>query len=387
MSTVLLSVGDASGDVYASDFVRELRALRPEMQFVGLGGAEMAKAGVEIVADQRDVAVGGLLELLPDLHRIVRTWRRMVGALRARRPDLVVLVDSSGFNIPFARRARRLGIPTLYYVSPQVWGWRTRRIRKIARWVNRLAVIFPFEPAVYADTGVCVEFVGHPLVERLRESSARLDRGSARSALGLASNASVVALLPGSRRSEMRHLLPLHLDTARVLHARDPRICFVLPRASSVEPASLDEQIRRAKLPSLLELVVVDGRAHEVLCAADAALLKPGTSTLEAALLGCPAVVAARASRLTAALLRRLVVVDSLTMPNLIAGEPIVPEFLQEQADPERIADAVQSLLAGPARERQLARFAGLRESLSQGGAARRAAEIAAEMIVARLGA
>ena len=386
MSTVLLSVGDASGDVYAGDFVRELRALRPEAQFVGMGGAEMAQAGVEIAVDQGDVAAGGLFELLPDLHRIVRAWRRMVATLRARRPDLVVLVDSSGFNIPFARRAHRLGVPTLYYVSPQVWGWRTRRIYKIARWVNRLAVIFPFEPAVYAETGVSVEFVGHPLVERLSESSAKLDRESARSALGLDPDASIVALLPGSRRSEMRHLLPLQLDTARVLHARDARIGFVLPRASSVDRALLEEYIRRAQLPSLLQIDVVDGRAHEVLRAADAALLKPGTSTLEAALLGCPQVVAARASRLTAALLRRLVRVDSLTMPNLIAREPIVPEFLQEAADPERIADAIQSLLAGPARVRQLERFADLRESLSQGGAARRAAEIAAEMIVARLG-
>jgi lipid-A-disaccharide synthase len=185
--------------VYAGDFVRELRALHPGTRFLGLGGAEMTRAGVEIVVDQRDLGASGLVELIPDLHRIVRTWRRMVAALRAERPDLVVLVDSSGLNIPFARRARRLGVPTLYYVSPQVWGWRTGRIRKIARWVNRLAVIFPFEPAVYADTGVPVEFVGHPLVERLRESSTKLDRATARSALGLDANASIAALLPCGR--------------------------------------------------------------------------------------------------------------------------------------------------------------------------------------------
>jgi len=348
MSTVLLSVGDASGDVYAGDFVRELRALRPGTQFLGLGGAEMAKAGVEIVVDQRELAVSGLIELIPDIHRIVRTWRRMVAALRARRPDLVVLVDSSGLNIPFARRARRLGVPTLYYVSPQVWGWRTGRIRKIARWVNRLAVIFPFEPAVYADTDVPVEFVGHPLVERLRESSAKLDRATAREMLGLDVDVPIAALLPGSRRGETRYMLPPLLETARVLHARDPSIHFVLPVAPSVERAVIEDRIP---------------------------------------LLGCPLVVVARSSRLTAAVLRRLAVVEFLAMPNLIAGEPIVPEFIQEDAEPERIADAVQALLAGAAREQQLARLAVVRESLSKGGAARRAAEIAAEMIGARLGA
>jgi lipid-A-disaccharide synthase len=387
MSTVLLSVGDASGDVYAGDFVRELRALCPGTHFLGLGGAEMAKAGVEIVVDQRELAVSGLVELIPDLHRIVRTWRRMVAALRARRPDLVVLVDSSGLNIPFARRASRLGVPTLYYVSPQVWGWRTGRIRKIARWVNRLAVIFPFEPAVYADTDVPVEFVGHPLVERLRESSARLDRATARDMLGLEARAPIVALLPGSRRAEMRYMLSPQLETARVLHARDPSIHFALPVAPSVERGMLEERIRRAQLPASLRLHVVDGRAHEVLSAADVALVKPGTATLEAALLGCPLVVVARSSRLTAAVLRRLAVVEFLAMPNLIAGESVVPEFIQEGADPERIADAVQALLTGAARAQQLARLAVVRESLSKGGAARRAAEIAAEMIGARLGA
>jgi lipid-A-disaccharide synthase len=381
MSTVLLSVGDASGDVYASDFVRELRARLPDTRFLGLGGAEMEKAGVELVVNQRDVAVSGLFELLPDLHRIVRAWQRMTAALRAARPDLVVLVDSSGFNIPFARRARRLGCPTLYYVSPQVWAWRTGRIRKLARWVNQLAVIFPFEPAVYAGTRVPVEYVGHPLVERLARVSAGVDREGARRELGLPANARIVALLPGSRGSEMRHLLPLQLEVARVLHARDPRIHFVMPRAASIARETLDEGIRAARLPSLLQIDVLDGHSLDALRAADVALLKPGTSTLEAALLDCPIVVAARTNALTAWLLRRLVRVDTLTMPNLIARSPIVPEFLQGDARPDAIADAVLALLEGPARDTQRARLAGVRQALSKGGAAVRAAEIAAQML------
>ncbi|HKA14933.1 MAG TPA: lipid-A-disaccharide synthase [Myxococcota bacterium] len=380
MSTVLLSVGDASGDVYASDLVRELRARVPDARFVGLGGAEMEKAGVELVVQQRDVAVSGLFELLPDLHRIIRAWRRMTAALRAVRPDLVVLVDSSGFNLPFARRARRLGCPTLYYVSPQVWAWRPRRIHKLARRVNQLAVIFPFEPAAYAGTRVPVEYVGHPLVERLR-ASAEIHRETARRELGLPSGARIVALLPGSRGSEMRHLLPLQLEVARVLHARDARIHFVLPRAASLAREALEAGIRAARLPSLLQIDVLDGRSQVALRAADAALLKPGTSTLEAALLDCPMVVAARTNRLTAWLLERLVRVDTLTMPNLIAGEAIVPEFLQEAARPEAVADAVLALLDGPARDAQRARLAVVRRALAKGGAAVRAAEIAVEMM------
>jgi lipid-A-disaccharide synthase len=380
MKTVLLSVGDASGDVYASDFVRELRARLPDARFLGLGGAEMEKAGVELVVHQRDVAVSGLFELLPDLHRIVAAWRKMVRALRARRPDLVVLVDSSGFNIPFARRARRQGVPTLYYVSPQVWAWRTGRIRKLARWVNQLAVIFPFEPAVYAGTRVPVEYVGHPLVERLR-SAVSIDRDRARRELSLPAGARIVALLPGSRGSEMRHLLPLQLEVARVLHARDPRIHFVMPRAASLSREVLEAGIRAAQLPSLLQIDILEGRSQLALRAADVALLKPGTSTLEAALLDCPMVVAASTNALTAWLLRRLVRIETLTMPNLIAGEPIVPEFLQEDARPEAVAEAVLALFEGSARDAQRARLAVVRQALAKGGAAVRAAEIAVEMI------
>lgn len=379
MSTVLLSVGDASGDVYASDFVRELAALRPGTRFVGLGGPEMEKAGVEIVVEQSALAVGGLIELLPDLHRVVGAWRRMRAALERERPDLVVLMDSSGFNIPFARRAGRLGIPSLYYVAPQVWVWRKGRVQKIARWVSRVAVIFPFEPDAYAHSSVPVEFVGHPLVDRLRQ--AKLERGAARSALGLPEEATIVALLPGSRDSEMRRFLPLFLETAKLVHARDPRVHFVLPRASSVEAEGIEARLREAKLPSLMAVEVLAGRAHEVLCAADVALAKPGTSTLEAALLGCPLVVAGFATWFTAFVVRRMMDVDAYAMPNLIAGERIVPELIQEEARPEAIADAVLSLCSGPARELQLARFAELRETLAKGGAARRAAEIAAEML------
>jgi lipid-A-disaccharide synthase len=383
-ATVLLAAGDASGDAYAADFTRALRDLRPATRFFGLGGVEMAREGVEITVDQREIAVGGLVELLPDLHRIASAWRRLGAGLRSRHPDLAVLVDSGGFNLPFARRARRAGVPVLYYVAPQVWAWRRGRLRKLARRVDRLAVILPFEPEFYASEGLAADFVGHPLVERVRRATAGLDRRAARRALRLPPDATVVALMPGSRRNEVRHNLGIHLETARRLHAADPGVRFAMPLAPTIGRADVEARIAAVRLPPGLVLDRFEGRSLEVLCASDAALVKPGTAALEATLLGRPLVVAARSHPLTAALLRRLVKLEWLALPNLIAAASIVPEVLQNDADPARIAAALAERLHGPGREAQLARLAEVRDRLATGaGAARRTAAIAEEMILA----
>lgn len=375
-----MSAGDASGELHAAALVEELRRREPGLRVLGLGGPAMEKAGVELVVAQRELAVGLGLEVLRDLHRIVSAWRRVNRALVEARPDLVILVDSPDFNLPLAKRARRLGVPVFYYVSPQVWAWRRGRVRKIAARVDRLAVIFPFEPAVYAGSGLAVDFVGHPLVDRLAPLALALERASARRALGLDEGRPHVLLLPGSRRNEIRATLPLQLAAAAALHARDPRVAFVIAVAPSIARDTIDVALARTRLPSLLDLHVIEGRTHEAIRAADAALAKPGTVTLEVALLGTPQVVTARVNALTAFLMRRLVRVPSYTMPNLIAGRAVVPEFLQEDADPQRIADTLLGLLAGPARDEQLAALASLREALGGGGAAARAADIAQEM-------
>ena len=383
MTSVLMAVGDASGDKYAADFVRELRKLDGDLEFRGLGGVELENAGMELVVDQRDLAVGGVFELLPHLDRIVSSWRKMVSELQSRTPDLLVLVDSSGFNLPYARRAQRARIPILYYISPQVWAWRRGRIRKLARRVDRMAVIFPFEPAVYEGSGLAAEFVGHPLVERLEDATRGLDREQVRKNLRISAEDRVVALLPGSRRTELRHCLGVHLDTAKVLHARDPRIRFLLPVAPSIDRAEVTARIRERRLPGMLRLDLTDGRSPEAAIASDVILAKPGTATLEAALLGRPLVIAARGNPISVALLRRLLKVDFLGMPNLIFGKEIVPEFLQDKADPHEIASAVLDRLDGPVRERQLAQLSEVRMRLGKGGVARRVAAIAQEMLVA----
>jgi lipid-A-disaccharide synthase len=245
-------------------------------------------------------------------------------------------------------------------------------------------VIHPFEPEIYAGSGASVEFVGHPLVEQLKHASADLNRRAARKRLKIEPDAWVVTLLPGSRRTELRHCLPVFLETARVLHARDHRLRFLLPVAPSIDRSVIESGIRNARLPSLIRLDVIDGCSLEALAASDVAIIKPGTSTLEAALLRCPMVVAFRGNPASVALARRLMSMDSVVMPNLIVGERLVPELIQNDADPQRIAAAALELLGGPARARQLKAFDQVREKLGVGRAARRAAQMAKELLDAR---
>jgi lipid-A-disaccharide synthase len=381
-STILLSAGDASGDLHAASLVRAIRERRPDVRFFGLGGIEMEKAGVELVADQKDLAVGGLVELAGSVLRLVRAWRRMLIALREIEPDLVILVDSGGFNLPFARRVRRRGSARiLYYVAPQVWAWRPGRIRKLAARVDHMAVIFPFEPEAYAQTSLPVDFVGHPLVETLREVAERLSQRRARELLNLDRAAPLIVLLPGSRRNEIAHQLPIQLAAAHRLHRRDPRIGFVIAGAPSIAPAQLERLIAGAELPASMRLRLVVGRTHEAIRAADVVLAKPGTGTVEIMLLGRPMVVMGRVNAFTAALLRRAVVVPFFAMPNLIAAEQIVPELLQEFATPSAIADALHDLLDGAARDLQIARLAEASRTLGDGGAAEGASRIAEELL------
>ncbi len=381
---MLVSAGDASGDLHAAEFVRAYRAQHPEVRVLGLGGDEMRRAGVELIVHQRELAVGGLLELGRSLPKIISTWRAMVRALASANPDLVVLVDSGGFNIPFARRVRRqCRAKILYFVAPQVWAWRPGRIRKLAHRVDRMAVIFPFEPAAYAETGLPVEFVGHPLAEKLAKVAGAIDREAARSRLGCGEARRIISLFPGSRSNEIRNQLPVQLAASARLHAEFPDLLFLLAIAPTVSRAAVDRLIAAAALPTTMKLEVFQGRSREVMLASDVALAKPGTVTVELSLLARPMVVVGRVNCLTALVLRRAVRVPFYAMPNLIAGREIVPEFLQEDARPEAIAKAVAQLMDGEARERQLVDLAEVRDGLSSPGAARRASEIAGEMLEA----
>lgn len=384
MTRVFVCAGDVSGEQHAAAFVDALRERLPDAVFQGLGGAAMEKAGVELVVHQSEIAIGGLVEVLGDLGRILSAWRRLRRLLREQPPDLVVLVDSPDFNIPLAGTARRLGLSTLYYVSPQVWAWRRGRIAKIARRVDQMAVIFPFEVGIYEESGLPVRFVGHPLLDRLAPFREGREREDCRAELGMEPGERWLALLPGSRRNEVSDTLPMQLEVARALHRLDPSVRVAIGVAPSIARSTIEERVAAADLPEGLSPVVFEGRTHEMIRACDVALAKPGTVTVEIAILGTPVVVAARAHPLTAFLMRRLVKVPSFTMPNLIAEETVIPEFLQEEAQPEPIARALLARFEGPERDAQLEGLGRVRERLGRGGAAERASEIAAEMIAAR---
>jgi lipid-A-disaccharide synthase len=380
---LLVSAGDASGELHAAAVVEALRARGGSLDVAALGGPELEKAGARILVPQAELAIGGLVEVLGDLARVRRAWRCMTRALAEERADVVMLVDSPDFNLPLAKRAKRLGLRVLWFISPQVWAWRRGRVRTLAARADLLAAIFPFEPAVYAGTNLRAEFVGHPLVDRLAPIASR-SRGECRVALGLEAQRPLVALFPGSRRNELRHNLALQLAAARAMHAQDPRVAFALGVAPSLARGELETALAARRLPQLMNLRVIEVRAHELMRAADAVLTKPGTVTLEAALLGTPQVVTARAPELTYQIVRRLVTTRHWAMPNLIAGSEIVPELVQHDAQPARLADALYALLAGPAREAQLAALARVRAALGGGGAAQRVAALVLELAARR---
>ena len=382
-ATVFFSAGDSSGDLHAAALAERLAASWPEVRMLGMGGPEMEAAGVELCVPQSELAVGGLVELGASAGRIASVWRRMASALERAHPDLVVLVDSGAFNLRFARRVkRRLGAPVLYFVPPQVWAWRRGRARTMARRVDRVAAILPFEVEVYERAGARVEFVGHPLVDRVAAHRARQQGCGARAALGLGAHERVVALLPGSRRNEVAANLPLQLETAQRLVDAHPSAAFAfeLAVASSVTDAEIDAALRSAP-PSGLPLRRRRGRGYEQLTAADAALLKPGTATLEATLFGTPMVVMGRGNPLSAALVRRLVDIPFWAMPNLLLGRSLVPELLQERAEPGAMADALSRLLFGGEGERQREGLCEAAGRLGPGGAAERTAALAASIV------
>jgi lipid-A-disaccharide synthase len=367
----LLSCGEPSGDLYAGALVRELRSLIPGVVVEGLGGPQFAAAGGVLLADYRGLAVTGLTEAIAKVPLSLRTIRRLVGAARSNRPHAFIAIDSPDFNFPLARRIRKLGIPILYYISPQIWAWRRGRLKTIRQLADRMLVIFPFEEAIYREGNVPVEFVGHPLVDLIHVTA---PREAFLHGLGLSPSAPTVALLPGSRPNEVKRILPDLLRAAPIIRSRIPDAQFLVARAPN-----LDDQLFAAAMVDGLHgprITVVENDTDTVLASADAAVTASGTATVQAALHGTPMVVVYRLSPITFQLARRLVKVDRVAMVNLIAGEQVAPELIQDRFTPEAVAGEVTSLLtdgsrAGSIRER----LARVRNRLGPPGASRRAAE------------
>lgn len=389
---ILLSCGEASGDLYAGALMRELRAIDPAIAVSGLAGPHFEAAGGRLVDDYRDLTVNGLIEPLAKLPRLIAARRRLVDAARASTPDALVLIDFSGFNLRLAPAIKRLGVPIVYYISPQVWAWRAGRVNAIRDVADRVLVIFPFEEPIYRDKGVPVEFVGHPLVDLAKPATTR-EAFLAR--FDLRPGAPTVALLPGSRPGEVSRILPDLIAATRLIRARIPDAQFVVARA----PRLPDRLFEAARQPghgalgaegaaSSPPIATVEDDTDTVLASADVALTASGTATVQTALHDTPMVIVYRVSPLTYRVARRLVSLDTYGMVNLIAGEKIVPELVQQAFTPEAVAREAVSMLTDRERAARVREgLARVRARLGGPGASRRAAEAILRVVASHKGA
>jgi lipid-A-disaccharide synthase len=372
MTRVMISCGEASGDVYAGALAGEILRLDPRADLFGFGGERLRAAGARLIGDYRGLTVTGLAEAVRVLPRSWRMLRRLAAAAAAERPTVLVAIDFPDFNFRLAAAVRRLGIPVVYYVSPQLWAWRPGRMATMKRIASRVLVIFPFEVRIYDEAGVPAEFVGHPLVDLARAS---VPRAELLHGLGLDPAAPTVALLPGSRPNELRAILPRLADAARLIGARVPRAQFVVARAPSLDDALL-APVGSPAFAGGPPLAVVEGRTDDVLAASDVVVTASGTATVQAALHGTPMVIVYRLSPWTYRLGKPFVRIDTYGMVNLVAGRRIVPELIQDDFTAERVAEHAVGLLTDAARAATMRAALGeVRDRLGAPGASRRAAE------------
>ena len=369
--SIWIIAGEASGDDYGARLAEALKLQQPALQLKGMGGDQMRKAGVETVIDASDLGIVGILEVFRHLPLFIRLFRGLVEQIRQERPDAVVLIDYPGFNIRLAQRLRRLHIPVVYYISPQVWAWKKGRIPKIAASVTRMLCIFPFEPAVYAGTGMPAEFVGHPLLQILepwRKNAQKRDDN-------------LVLLLPGSRSGELLRLLPVLLETASLLHRQRPELHFEipLPRQSTLQLAQ--QIIAEQKLPAdFPEIAFSVGRTRERMTAAVAGIAASGTVTVEAAILGLPLVVLYKVNWLTWQIARRLVKLPYITIANLVTNSCVYEEFLQQDAEPRKLSEALLKILPGGSRHETVR--AGIEKTVAMLGGNRDVSASVAEQVL-----
>lgn len=374
MSRILLSCGEASGDLYAAALVDALRQREPDIEVFGMGGERFAAAGGRLVADYHRIAVTGLTEALSVVPRSLRTLKQLTAAAKTQQPHAAVLIDFPDFNFWLMRRLKRLGIPVVYYISPQLWAWRGGRIKQMKRGATRVLPIFPFEEAIYQRAGVDVRFVGHPLIDL---ATVRLSRDAFLKKLNLDPARPVLALLPGSRTNELVRLAPVIAEALPKIVARVPGVQFVIARAPNLD----DRLFEPFGLPGVT-LRIADTQTDDVLNACDAVITASGTATVQTALHGKPMVVIYKLSPMTYRLGIRLARVDNYAMVNLIAGDRIVVELIQDACTAEAITDeAVRLLNDAEYRARMIAALADVTRQLGGPGASARAAEAILELV------
>jgi lipid-A-disaccharide synthase len=368
---ILVIAGETSGDLHGSHLVKAMKALRPDLEFFGIGGDRMREAGVELQFHIERLAYLGLAEVLRHMPSFLRVFRAMTELLDRRRPELVILIDYPGFNLRFAARAKRRGIPVFYYIAPQVWAWGRNRIPKLARRVDRLAVILPFEEPIFREAGIDAHFVGHPIVEIAYDETPRevfCQR------LGLSPSSTILGLIPGSRVQEVTRLLPEMSRLVRQWAGDDPHLVGVISKAPSV-PEHVYQQYLQLAPPGRMFLT---DQHYALLRNADVLVVASGTATLEAACIGTPFVIVYRVSPVTYHLAKSLITLPYIGLVNVVAGRRIVPEFLQGDFRADKLRPVLRELLSDGEMRRQMRQnLQEVRRSLGPPGAPRRAAELA----------
>lgn len=364
MMDIGLVAGEASGDLLGAHFIRALRQQYPDLRAAGIAGPRLVEAGVEAIYPSDKLAVNGYVEVLRHLPELLRIRSRIGDYFIGQRPRVFVGIDAPDFNFVLEHRLKAAGIPTVHFVSPTIWAWRPQRIHKIRQAVSHMLAVFPFEEAIYREAGIPVSYVGHPLADVIPLEP---DTAAARAALKLKAGP-VFALLPGSRLSELKQHTRLMLEAARLIARRHPDAHFVLPAAHDAAARIVDD----ARSGIEIDLAVLSGQSHTALAACNVALVASGTATLETALFKKPMVITYRMPMLTAWLMRRQALQPWVGMPNILAGESLVPERIQEAATPENLAaDALVWLDDAPRRQAVVARFVDLHASLRQNATAR----------------
>lgn len=372
---ILLVAGEVSGDLHGSYLVEAVHCIDPEIEFFGVGGERLKGVGMRLLHHSQSLSVVGLTEVLVKLPSILKSFRTLKRSLETEKPDLVILIDFPDFNLRLARIVHRRGIPILYYVSPQIWAWRPKRVKLISRVIRKMVVLFSFEAPLYEAAGVDVEWVGHPLLDIVKPA---LSKEMAFQQFGLDPRRRTVGLLPGSRIHEIERLLPSLLASAGLLQKEIPDLQFVIPLAPGISKTTLSSRMKSGSVP----VKVVEGFTYDVMNLCELLIAASGTATLEGAILGKPMIIVYRVSFLTYWVGRALIQVDHIGLVNLVAEEEIAPELIQKEVNPRRIADEAFRILKDPLLSQKMSEsMAEMRQKLGEPGAAQRAARIVTSLL------
>ena len=369
MAKILISAGEASGDIHAAAVTAALKRIDSTTEVFGMGGDELRAAGGEVLFDIKDHGVMGFVEVLKKLPALFKLRREFARVMDERKPDCLVVVDYPGFNMKLAKLAHDKGIPVVSYIAPSAWAWNKGRAKNVAKIVDKVACIFPFEYDVYKEAGAPVEFVGHPLVDIVHPT---MERAEAEAWVGKEPGRPLVLLMPGSRLMEIERMLDVILEGAKLLKKQMPQVQFAMPRAGTIPLEMLQSKIQT----SGLEVKITEGHNYDLFSVADLALATSGTVTLEAAMCGLPSVILYRTSAITAFIARRVINIPNIGLPNIVAGRQILPELLQEELTPAKLAATAVELLAPERRPQLEANLAYMKERLGEPGAVNRVAQL-----------